>query len=104
MLQKRQMFQTANLTGGSPLCLIGGATNELQISLGAAPQFITILVAGFWIMITNCQTYPKINDYISKALCRLQKSNMVHSDVLSDCCVLGLVQLEGKVEAVGTCK
>jgi hypothetical protein len=31
-------------------------------------------------------------------------SNMNHGDVLSDFCVLVLVQLEGKVEAAGTCK
>jgi hypothetical protein len=39
----------------------------------------------------------------SKDYYRLRNSNMNHGNVLSDCCVLVLVQLEGKVKAVGTC-
>jgi hypothetical protein len=47
--------------------------------------------AGFWIRITNCQTYQKSKDY-----CSLQNNNMNHGNVLLDCCVLVLVQLKGK--------
>jgi hypothetical protein len=37
-LQRLNLNQTADLAGGGPLRLIGGAINEWQISLGAAPH------------------------------------------------------------------
>jgi hypothetical protein len=37
-LWRLSLHQTANLAGGGPLRLIGGATNEWQISRGAAPH------------------------------------------------------------------
>ena len=37
-LRRLSLNQTADLAGGGPLRLIGGATNEWQISRGAAPH------------------------------------------------------------------
>jgi hypothetical protein len=91
--------QTSDLAGESPLRLTGRATKKWQASLGAAPH--ARLDTGCWFLDHDYKT-PNISKNIFKDHCRLQNSNMNHGNVLSDCCVLVLVQVEGKVEAVGT--
>jgi hypothetical protein len=46
-LLRLNLNQTADLAGGGPLHLIGGAMNEWQISRGAAPHERSKLVSGF---------------------------------------------------------
>jgi hypothetical protein len=103
MLHNSQAFQTTGLTGGSPLRLICGATNEWQISLGAVPH--ARHNTSCWFLDHDCKL-QNISKDISKDHCRLQTSNINHGDVLvlSDCSVLVFVQIEGKVKALGTWK
>jgi hypothetical protein len=52
MLQNRQVFQTADTAGGSQLRLIGGATNEWQISRCSAPH--ARQYTRCWFLIFSC--------------------------------------------------
>jgi hypothetical protein len=87
--------------------LNGGATNEWQASRGASTH--AKIYTGCWFLDHgyNLQTAEHFQIYIQRSLqiAKQQHESWQRTFGLSCPCLrLVLVQLEGKVEAVGTCK
>ena len=106
-LRRLSLNQTADLAGGGPLRLIGGATNEWQASWVASTH--AKIYTGCWFLDHgyNLQTAEHFQKYIQRSLqlAKQQHESWQRTFGLSCPCLrLVLVQLEGKVEAVGTCK